>query len=408
MKRNEFAKDLIKKFDIKSGDDLNEFITGLKGNIIQELLEGEMDFHLGYQKSSHKDKENDNRRNGHGRCKEIKTKNGTISVRTPRDRINTFEPIIVPKNKTVIDNIDNSIISCYAKGMSLRDIELIIKETYGIDLSKDQLSALISRVNNEVIEWQNRKLKPLYTVIYIDCLYVPIKTNLTSTKKAVYVCIGIDVTGHKEVVGIWINKGGNSESASFWTTILEEIKSRGVKDILFASADGLAGYDNALNAVFPKTIYQRCMVHIVRNIASVCPIKQRKEIISDFKKIYISPDKTTADIALEQFKEKYNDKKLIIKKVESIYSFIEQLMEYPTEIRTLIYTSNAVESVNSCLRKVTRGKGSFPNETAVLKVMFLRIRDLESKWSKGTKNWNKILLQLSTIFKERITNYLDL
>ncbi|SRR5574344_41904 len=408
MKKDEdlFTKELIKKFNITNGNDLNSFMTKLKGNIVQQLLEGEMDFHLGYDKSSHLKKDSDNRRNGYGRSKEVKTKQGSVIVKTPRDRNGNFEPLIVPKNKTIIDNIDDSVICCYAKGMSLRDIENMIMEAYGIKLSKDQLSVLIGRINNEVIAWQSRPLKPIYIVMYIDCLYVPIKCDLTSVKKAVYVAIGIDITGHKEVIGIWINHDESSESASFWTNIFEEIKSRGVKDIIFTSADGLTGYDNALNSVFPKSIYQRCMVHMVRNLASICSSKERKTIINDFKTIYTSPNIQTATIAFDNFKSKYKGRNNILKKVDTFFPFIEQLMEYPAEIRSLIYTSNAVESVNSCLRKVTKGKGSFPNETAVMKIMYLRIKDLESKWSKGTKNWNIILFQLGNIFKERITNYL--
>ena len=405
-KNQDLMKQILKDNNIKNAEDLNIFMSQLKGNLVQELLEGEMDFHLGYDKNSHKNKNDSNRRNGYGRKKNVKTKQGPVSIKTPRDRLGTFEPMIVPKNKTIIDNIDDSIISCYAKGMSLRDIENVIKEAYGIKLSKDQLSMLISRINDDVIKWQNRTLKNVYVVMYIDCLYVPIKQDLTSIKKAVYVSIGIDLTGHKEVIGIWINPNENSESASFWTSIFEELKYRGVKDILFTSADGLAGYDKALTAVFPQTIYQRCMVHMVRNIASICSIKDRKEVINDFKLIYTSPNITTAEIALDNFIKKHQDKKSIIKKVESFYIYIEQLMEYPVEIRRLIYTSNAVESVNSCLRKVTKGKGSFPNETAVIKIMFLRIKDLEEKWSKGTKNWNSILFQLADIFKERVTKYL--
>lgn len=289
--------------------------------------------------------------------------------------------------------------------MSLRDIENTLKEIYGVKINKDQITTLISAVNEETENWRKRKLKPMYVFTYADCLYVPIKNDITSDKKAVYVIIGVDVYGYKEILGIWID---TTESATFWTNVFEDLKERGVEDILYMSSDGIAGFKNSLERVFPKTQAQRCVVHLVRNLYSICPRKDSKEIIADYKKIYTSISLDEANLNLDAFKEKYKDQKRIVKKVEDSMQYLEPLFELPQEIRKCIYTSNAVESVNSALRKVTRGKGAFPSEASVFKVMYLRIRELSEKWKKPIPNWKTIQPQLIEIFGKRYTKYIEI
>lgn len=289
--------------------------------------------------------------------------------------------------------------------MSLRDIEKILKDIYGVNISKEQITKLISTVNDEVEKWKNRRLSPLYIFTYADCLYVPIKDDFTSKKKAIYVIIGVDANGYKDVLGMWIN---GSESASFWTNVFENLKERGVKDILYMSSDGIAGFKGSLETVFPKTQSQRCVVHLTRNVYNLCPRKEANEIIKDWKKIYTSSSLEEAWLNLDELKNKHNKHKLVIKKIEGFMVYLEPLFELPIEIRKNIYTSNTVESVNSALRKVTNGKGSFPNEESVYKVLFLRIRELKENWNKPIQKFKTIQSQLIKLFGDRYTKYLDM
>ena len=271
-------------------------------------------------------------------------------------------------------------------------------------MNKDDVVKLISVVNDEVTSWQNRYLKQCYVFAYADCLYVPIKEDLVSKKQAIYTIIGVDTNGYKEILGIWID--GN-ESASFWSSVFEDLKERGVEDILYMSSDGIAGFKGSLETAFPKTNAQRCVVHLTRNIHELCPKKKAKEYINGWKEIYTSSSYEEAELKLEKFKDKFKDHPTIISKVEEFMQYLEILLELPSEIRQAIYTSNAVESVNSALRKVTRGKGSFPSREAVTKVLYLRIRDLSNKWNKPIKNWKKIQQQLMELFGERYIQYLE-
>ena len=254
-------------------------------------------------------------------------------------------------------------------------------------------------------KFRNRKLKPLYIFTYADCLYVPIKDDtLTSQKKAIYVIIGVDARGYKDILGMWINK---SESSSFWTNVFEDLKIRGVEDILYMSSDGIAGFKGSLETVFSKTHAQRCVVHLTRNIHQICPKKETKEITKMWKRIYQSSNLEEAMIILDDFKEEFKKLPKVVNKVESFIKYLEPLFELRKKIRKVIYTSNAVESVNSALRKVTRGKGSFPSEGSVYKVLFLRIKKLKEKWAKPIHNFKIIQLQLIEIFGDRYTKYLD-
>ena len=412
---NNDVKDLIideavkqfKEGKIKNSLDVTNFLDGLLQPLMQKLLDTELDNHLQYDKYEHqKDKKTKNSRNGHCKAKTVKTEYGNIEIETPRDRNATFEPIIIEKGQTRLTGFEDKCIALYAKGMSIRDIENTLKEIYGVNINKDQITKLISAVNEETEKWKNRRLQSMYVFTYADCLYIPIKDDLTSSKKAVYVIIGVDVNGYKDILGLWINK---TESASFWSNVFEDLKERGVEDILYMSSDGIAGFKGSLEQVFPRTQSQRCVVHLVRNIYSLCPKKDAKNIIADYKKIYTSTSLNDANLELENFKNKYNKThSKIVKKVQDFMQYLEPLFELPNEIRKCIYTSNAVEAVNSALRKVTRGKGAFPNESSVYKVLYLRIKELKEKWKNPIQGWKTIQSQIIDLFGERYTKYLEI
>ena len=374
----------FKEGKIQNSLDVESYLDGLLQPLMQKLLDAELDNHLEYSKYEHRKNEKKNFRNGYCNTKKVKTKYGNILVKTPRDRNSTFEPKIIEKGQTKLTGFEEKCIALYAKEVSLRDIEQTLKEIYGVKINKDEISRLISTVSEEVETWKKRKLKPMYVFTYADCLYVPIKDDITTSKKAVYVIIGVDVDGYKEILGMWIDK---SESSSFWSNVFEDLKERGVEDILYMCSDGVAGFKGSLEKVFPKTQSQRCVVHLTRNIYGLCPKKEAKEIIGNFKKIYKSSNIDEAKIQLEFFQKEYGEKqKRVVKKVEEFMVYLEPLFELPAEIRKCIYTTNAIESVNSALRKVTRGKGAFPSESSVYKVMFLRIRELSEKWKKPMQN----------------------
>lgn len=398
------SNELIDKYKMKSLDDVFNILDDLKSNIVQAMLDGEIENHLD------SDENKSNRKNGYSSInKKVKTNKGVITVNMPRDRTGTFEPIIVGKRQRVIrsEQLDEVVIAMYAKGMNQRDISELVKKAYGIDVSVGFINNIVSKVSEEVKKWRNKPLKKFYPFMYVDCLYVNIKEDLVSDKYPVYVIIGIDLQGKKEVVGVWIGDK-NSEGTYFWREIFEEIKARGVEDILYVSLDGLSGLKEAINDIYPNTNIQRCIVHLTRNLYGICPRKEAKEIMRDFKKIYTSNTLEQARLELQNFIEKYKKKTAIVKKVIEYMKYIEPLFEVPKEIRKIIYTTNPIESANSALRKVTRGKGSFPSKESVMKVLYLRVVDLEKKWSKGTANWNIVFEQLINLYEKRITKYLSI
>ena len=403
-------QEAVKKYKegaISSGLDVENFLDGLLQPLMQSLLDAELENHLEFAKYEHsKDKMPRNIRNGYCKPKTVKTKYGNICVKTPRDRQATFSPIIIEKGQTTLTGFEDKCIALYAKGMSLRDIEKTLKEIYGVKINKDQVSKLVAAVSKETEKWRKRRLKPMYVFTYADCIYVPIKNaDIVSSKKAIYVIIGVDVLGYKDILGMWINE---TESDSFWSNVFEDLKERGVEDILYMSSDGIAGFKGSLEMVFPRTQSQRCVVHLVRNLYSLCPKKDAKQIITDYKKIYTSTNLEEANLMLDIFKSRYAEQKRIVKKVEDFMQYLEPLFELPAEIRKCIYTSNAVESVNSALRKVTRGKGAFPSESSVYKVLYLRIKELSEKWRKPIPNWKTIQVQLIELFGDRYTKYLKI
>lgn len=398
--------DLLMKKGISTAPEISKTLNQMYGKIVQRLLDTEFNEFMEYEKGSHESKKDSNRRNGStSKGKKVKTDNGEITIIPPRDRDGKFEPQIVKKRQKVLEGFDSLVISLYAKGNSLNDIKDTISEIYSIELSTEALSNMTEAVSEEVQQWQQRTLKKCYPFVYVDCLYCSVKDDLRSTKKAIYVALGVDINGVKDVLGIWID---NTESATKWCEIFEELKMRGVEDIFFVSMDGLTGLTNSVEKVFPQAITQRCIVHIARNIYSILAKKEAKEVMSDFKKIYTSNNLESAQLEYQNFKEKYNDNKKLLKKVEDDIHWIYQIFEYPPAIRKVIYTTNAIESLNSSLRKVTRGKGAFINESALMKVLYLRINDLQKKWSKGMANWNNVRHELVQIFEKRFLQYFDI
>lgn len=397
--------DLLLKKGMKNAEDITNTFNQMYGKIVQRLLDEEFNEFMKYDKGSHEKKTNENRRNGvTSKGKKVKTGNGEIVIVPPRDREGKFEPQIVKKRQKVLDGLDNIIITMYAKGNTLKDIKELLQQIYSIELSEEAISNRTAAVNEEVEKWQNRQLQKCYPFVYVDCLYCSVKEDLRSIKKAIYVVLGVNISGIKDVLGVWISE---QESASKWCEIFEELKQRGVEDIFFVSMDGLSGLPDAVEKVFPQAIMQRCIVHIVRNLYSVLPKKESKAVIADFKKIYTTSSLSNAKLEYENFRKKYKDNKKIMNKVDSNIEWVYQLFEYPKAIRKVIYTTNAIESLNSGLRKVTRGKGSFVNETALIKVLYLRIMDLQKSWSKGIANWNNVRNELVELFGERFIKYIE-
>lgn len=402
---NQILDLLIKEKGLKSATDISKALNSMYGKIVQRLLDTEFNEFMEYEKGSHENKKDGNRRNGStSKGKKVKTDNGEITIIPPRDREGKFEPQIVKKRQKVLEGFDDLVISLYAKGNTLKDIRETIQQVYSIDLSEETISNMTKSVSEEVEKWQNRKLEKCYPFVYVDCLYCSVKEDLRSVKKAIYVALGVNTQGVKDVLGIWIE---TTESASKWCEIFEELKERGVEDIFFVSMDGLTGLPATIETVFPQTITQRCIVHIVRNVYSTVSRKDSKEIIADFKKIYTSNNLELAKLEYKNFSEKYKENKKLMKKVNDNIQWIYQIFEYPPALRKVIYTTNAIESLNSGLRKVTRGKGSFVNEAALLKVLYLRVKDLQKNWSKGIANWKNVQHELAEIFEDRFLKYFE-
>ncbi len=401
---NQILDLLIKNKRLKTAKDISNTLNNMYGKIVQRLIDEEFNEFMEYEKGSHKTKKDGNRRNGStSKAKKVKTDNGEITIVPPRDRDGKFEPQIVKKRQKVLEGFDSLVISLYAKGNSLKDIKETIAQIYSIDLSEETISNMTQAVSEEVCKWQERKLEKCYPFVYVDCLYCSVKEDLTSLKKAIYVALGVNTDGIKDVLGIWID---STESASKWCEIFEELKERGIEDIFFVSMDGLSGLPEAVEKVFPHVIMQRCIVHISRNIYAIVAKKECKEIVGDFKKIYTSGNLEEAKLEYENFKYKYKENKKLLKKVADNIEWIYQIFEYPPAIRKVMYTTNAIESLNSGLRKVTKGKGSFINENALLKVLYLRIRDLQKNWSKGIFNWKNVRNELIEMFGKRFFKYL--
>ncbi len=388
----------IEAYDIKNADDIKEALKDLIGSTLECMMQAELDEELGYAKWDSQNKKTDNSRNG-TTPKTLRSEYGEIKIDVPRDRQGEYEPRIVPKYQREIDGLDNQIISMYAKGMSTRDIAEHVKSLYGVELSADLICRITDKILPEIREWQNRPLKPLYAMMFFDAIHYPVRTEGMVQQRAVYLAIGIDLNGRSDVCGLWI---GETESSKYWLNCLNELKNRGVRDILICSVDGLTGFNEAIRAVYPKTDIQRCIVHQVRNSMRFVSYKDLKEYTADMKKIYKAPTEEAGRAQLDVFAEKWGKKyPAAIKSWFDHWIELSTFFKYPPEIRRLIYTTNRIENFNRRLRRVTKTKSAYPSDTALLKSLYLAILDITEKWG-SVQGWHSILGQLMILFSDRI------
>lgn len=391
------------EYDIKSASDIEAALLDMFGGFIEQALEAELDQHLGYSRYDFRHKSTSNTRNGR-KPKTIQTRLGKTTVQAPRDREGSFQPQIVPKRQTNVIGIEDKILSLYAKGLSTRDISKTLEEIYGFETSHETISAVTDKVIPLIQEWQQRPLEAVYPIIYLDALHVKMRDGMSASNKAVYCVIGVTLEGRKDVLSLCI---GEAESASYWMSLLDELKARGVQDICIACVDGLSGFKQAIQAVFPHALVQRCLVHLIRQSTKFVSYQDRKSFCYDLKQIYQAINQSAAEQAFETFKEKWNRLvPLAVRVWENNIEEIYQLFKFPKEIRKMIYTTNAIESYNSQLRKVLKGKGAFPNETSVMKLIYLQTIEVTKKWQRQISNWSQILNQLLILYPDRLTPYL--
>ena len=376
---------------------------GILKSMIKELveaaMEAEMENHLGYPKNDKKTKTIKNARNGYS-TKTISGDFGKAKIDVPRDRDAEFEPQIIPKHQTRFEGFDDKIIAMYARGMSTRDIQAHLKEIYQVDVSHDLISSVTDAVLDKAKEWQNRPLDDVYPFVYLDALVVKVQENKRVIKKAVHLALGVNKEGHKELLGLWITE---NEGAKFWLQVLTDLKNRGVQDILIACMDGLTGFPEALENVFPKTLTQLCIVHMVRNSLRYVPWKDRKAVAGDLKKIYRSPTEEAGLQALTEFSEKWDTKyPSISQSWERHWPNLSTFFAYPDEIRKVIYTTNAIESVNMSLRKVIKNKRVFPSDASVLKQIYLAVENISKRWTMPVHNWLMCMNRFSIEFGDRL------
>ena len=398
------ADAIMKAYDPKTAADAQEALKAAFGPIFEAMLKGELENHLGYSSNDKSEKDTENRRNGSS-PKTLKTSMGPVDINSPRDRDGSFTPEIVPKRTTDVSSIEGKVLAMYAKGLSTRDISAMIDDIYGFKLSHSQISVITDSVLEELAKWQARPLKKFYTFFFVDCIYVNIRHDYETVNCPVYVVLAYDLSGKKDILGLWIDE---KESTNQWLKIFDELKSRGVEDVLFISMDGLSGLEEGARTIFPDAIIQRCIVHLIHNSVKYVPSKKRKDFCNHLRLIYKAPNKKVALIEFEKFKEAWkNEYPGAVSVWERNWKHVEQLYDYTTPIRRIMYTTNAIESVNSSFRKVTR-KGVFPNDDAVFKVLYLRVLELYDRWlDRPLPNWADVRNQLYLIdkFTERIEKY---
>ena len=395
MKKEDLLQsDFFKQF--KTTDEFHDFFKNLHNRGIEAMLEGELDSHLGYDK--HSKTQTSNARNGYG-SKFIKTSLGESEIRVPRDRDGSFNPMIVPKRKNMIDGIENVVISLYAKGMSNSDIEEQIREIYGFEISTSTISRITDKVSEDIVAWQNRPLEPVYFIVWMDGIVFKVREDSRIINKTIYIAVGLRKDGKKEVLGLWL---GKNESAAFWMSVLTDIKARGVTDILITATDNLNGFTDTITSVFPESRTQICVIHQIRNACRYVVWKDKKEFTVDMKKIYTAPTKQAAEAALNDFAVKWQDKYgYAVKSWQSNWEELTVFFDFPIEIRRIIYTTNLIENLNGKIRKYTKNKLSFPTNEAVIKSVYLAVRETAKKWNKPIPNWGLIINQFMTIFAER-------
>jgi len=397
---NELIDKLLK--DYKKPEDLvgeNGLLKELTKRLLERAMSAEMTEHVGYEKHDATGDNTGNSRNGTS-AKTLKGSFGTMPIEVPRDRNGTFEPQIIEKHQTRFTGFDDNIISLYARGLSTREIQQNLEEIYHVEVS----AGLISNVTNEVIEevktWQNRQLDEVYPIVYMDAIQFKVRDSGHVKNKAVYLAIGMTMDGLKEVLGLWI---AQTEGAKFWLQVVTELKNRGVKDILIACVDGLKGFPEAIESVFPQTVVQLCIVHLVRHSLNYVNWKDRKEVAHDLKTIYISATAVEAEQRLAEFRMKWDAKyPMIAKSWHSNWARVIPFFAHPQEIRRVIYTTNAIESLNMSLRKVTKARGSFPNDDAVFKLLYLALRNIAKKWTMPVYDWKAALNRFAIIYENRL------
>ena len=403
MTRKEELIDALLKECNSPEDILGEggLLRQLTKSLVERALEGEMTDHLGYPKHSPIGKTTSNSRNGKT-SKTIKGKNGEMTITVPRDRDGQFEPQLIPKHQRRFDGFDDKIIAMYSRGMTTRDIQDQLEELYGVDVSPTFISTVTDAVLDEVREWQNRPLDPLYPIVYLDAIRIKGRHEGHIMNKAVYLAIGINTDGLKEVLGMWIAK---TEGAKFWLSVLNELKNRGLEDVFIASVDGLKGFPDAIETVYPSTQVQLCIVHMVRNSLKYVSWKQRKEMAADLKTIYRASTRDEAQDALDAFAEKWDKTHpRVSKSWRDNWTNLSTFFDYPKDIRKVIYTTNAIESLNMSLRKVTKTRGSFPNDNAIFKILYLALRNAAKKWTMPIQNWKDAMNQFSIMFEKRMAH----
>lgn len=394
--KREIIRKLIEEYDIETTTDIQEALKDLLGGTIKEMMEAEMDNHLGYSKSERSD--SDDYRNGY-KTKRINSSYGNMDIHVPQDRKSTFEPQIVKKRQKDISDIDQKIISMYAKGMTTRQISDIIDDIYGFEPSEGFISDVTDKILPQIEDWQNRPLNDVYPIVYIDAIHYSVRDEGVIRKLAAYVILGINTNGMKEVLSINV---GDNESSKYWLSVLNELKNRGVKDILVLCADGLTGIKEAISAAFPKTEYQRCIVHMVRNTLKYVPDKDRKAFATDLKTIYHAADEKKAIEALERVTAKWTPKyPNSMKRWKDNWDCISPIFKFSSTVRKVIYTTNAIESLNATYRKLNRQRSVFPSDTALLKALYLSTFEATKKWTVSIRNWAQVYGELSIMYEGR-------
>jgi len=399
----EQIRDIIKGNNFKSVGDISAYLKDIFKDLIQEMLEAELEVELGYSKNDVKNKATDNSRNGYNQ-KTIKTEFGEIPIQIPRDRNGEFEPKIIPKYQRNVSGIEEKVISLYARGMSTRDIEDQIRELYGINLSAEMVSKITERIVPEIREWQQRPLEPIYPFIFMDAIHYKIREDGHIVNRAAYVVIGITIEGTKDILGIWI---GENETSKFWLGVMNDLKNRGVEDILLFCVDGLTGLKEAINAAYPKSEIQRCIIHQLRNSFKYVAYKDLKEFSKDFKNVYNAINEEVAMEKLEQIKEKWGKSyPYAIRSWENNWDVLSTFYRFPEEIRKIIYTTNIIEGLHRQYRKVTKSKTMFPSDASLEKMLYLASKKVMEKWTQRYRNWDRVLSQLLILFPERLENYI--
>lgn len=400
--RREKIRELLQLANVGSMDDIQELFKDTIAEFMENGLEAELDDQLGYSRYDYKNKDTDNSRNGHS-SKTLRTSFGDVEVSVPRDRKSEFDPKVLRKNQTSISqDIEEKILSMYAKGMTTGDIEAHIQDIYGVDVSDTTVSRITDKILPAAKEWQQRPLESIYAVVFLDAIHYHVRSEGQIVKKAVYIAIGIDLDGHKDVLGMWV---GENESAKFWATVLNSLKNRGVKDIFIACTDNLTGFSVAIEAVYPKTEIQNCIIHQLRNSSKYVSYKDLKALMADLKAVYAAVDEPAALDALDTFAEHW-DKKYpkISQSWRNNWANLSTYFKFPQALRRLIYTTNTIEGFNRQLRKVTKSKSVFPTDDSLFKMLYLAMIDITKKWTGRKQDWSMIHAQLAIYFEDRMPN----